>query len=334
VAGKWQLLNADGGISPTEAGFDTYCLWNTPMTGRERHWNPSIEQDGALLELPEDAYGPTVVADFLVDFIAENKERPFLAYYPMILPHNPFPPTPDSADRNSTDEKQNFIDMVAYVDKCVGRIVDALEENGLRDRTLVIFTSDNGTNSVLTSEFKGEQIQGGKGYTRDYGTRVPFIANWPGTIKPGQVNDDLICFSDVFPTIVEAAGLPPKAIANGDGWSFWPQCLGEAGKKREWIYGYYFPRPYATKFDDMYNHWEVRWARDKQYKLYDNGDLYDVMADVLERQPLPLDAQPEKLMAVRKKLQAALDAYPESGRAIDYDKVTEPWGAPAVIKKR
>jgi arylsulfatase A len=238
----------------------------------------------------------------------------------MILPHNPFPPTPDSADKNEKDGKKNFIDMVNYVDKCVGRIVDTLEANGLRDNTLVIFTGDNGTNSQLTSELNGEQIQGGKGYTHDYGTHVPLIANLPGQIPAGQLNEDLICFSDFFPTIVEAAGLKPKKITDGDGWSYWPQCLGEKGKKRDWIYGYYFPRPYAQKYDDKYNHWEVRYARDKRYKLYDNGDLYDTIDDVLEKSIIAPGANKPGDRA-RKKLQAALDSYPKLGRGVDYDKV-------------
>ncbi|MCK5173895.1 MAG: sulfatase-like hydrolase/transferase, partial [Planctomycetes bacterium] len=316
VAGKWQLYTTKGGISPAEAGFDTYCLWNIPGTGRERYWEPSLLSDGEIMDLPKRAYGPEVATDFLIDFIETNKNRPFLVYYPMILVHNPFPPTPDSADQNETDGKKNFVDMVGYMDKCIGRIVDTLTANGLRDRTLVIFTGDNGTNSQLSSRLNGKEVPGGKGYTHDYGTHVPLIANLPGKIPAGQVNDDLICFSDFFPTIVQAAGLKPKKITDADGWSFWPQCRGERGKKRQWIYGYYFPRPYSDKFDDKYKHWKVRYARDKRYKLYDNGEMYDTVGDVMETAAIGLNKQPEKMMTIRKKLQGALDSYPKSGRGI------------------
>ncbi len=147
----------------------------------------------------------------------------------------------------------------------------------------MIFTSDNGTNADLTSTFDGAPLQGGKGYTKDHGTHVPLIVNWPGRIPENQVNDRLIAFSDFFPTIVDAAGMPPKKISDGDGISFWPHCLGQEGAEREWIYGYYFPRPYSESFDDKYRHWEVRYARDKRYKLYGNGDLYDTQEDVLEK---------------------------------------------------
>ena len=309
VAGKWQLQYSNNGITPEEAGFGTYCLWNIPGTSRERYWNPSLLQDGKLLDLPKDTYGPDITTNFLIDFIKRNQENPFLAYFPMILPHNPFPVTPDSKNPNSKNSKSNFIDMVQYIDKNVGRLEDTLKELGLRENTLILFTGDNGTNASLTSELNGKQIQGGKGYTHDYGTHVPLIASWPGKLKGGQVIDDLVCFSDFFPTMVEAAGLPPKEIKDGDGWSFWQQCLGKPGKQREWIYCYYFPRPSAKKYDNKYSHYEVRFARDKRYKLYDDGKLYDTIEDVLEKKPLPEVTASE----IRKKLQAALDSYPKAG---------------------
>ena len=321
VGGKWQLMINDDGISPTEAGFDTYCLWNLPTTERDRYWNPSLDQDGEVLDLPEGSYGPTVVNDFLLDFIRENKDQPFFVYNPLILPHNPFPPTPHSTDKESKDNKKNFIDMVQYVDFLVGQFVDALDELGIRENTLIVFTSDNGTNHVLTSEFKGGQIQGGKGFTKDHGTHVPLIVNLPGTIPHGQLNQDLIAFSDFFPTIVEAAGVEPKAISDGDGWSFWPQCMGEEGTKRESIYGYYFPRPYSQKFDDMYNHWEVRYARDERYKLYGNGDLYDTVQDVLEKKPSKKGSETRRVKIAREKLQEVLDSYPSQGKKVDYNRV-------------
>lgn len=143
---RFSLLGKAGGITPLEAGFDPHCLWNYPGTTRERYWNPSLMRDGKVLAFSKDDYGPPLATDFLIEFIKANKAKPFLAYYPMILPHNPFPPTPDSANRKSKDNKQNFIDMVQYMDKCVGRIEDSLVELGIRENTLIIFTGDNGTN--------------------------------------------------------------------------------------------------------------------------------------------------------------------------------------------
>ncbi len=314
VAGKWQLLNSTGGITPEQAGFDTHCLWNIPGGGRDRYWNPSLVQDGKLLDLPDRSYGPDITTDFLIDFINTNREKPFLAYFPMILPHNPFPVTPDSVDPKSTNPKNNFVDMVQYIDKNVGRLEDTLKKLGLRRNTLIIFTGDNGTNAQLTSELNGRQIRGGKGYTHDYGTHVPLIVNWPARVPGGKVNDDLICFSDLFPTMVEAAGLPGKKISDGDGWSFWPQCHGREGRIRDWIYCYYFPRPSSAKHNDKYSHYEVRFTRDKRYKLYDNGDLFDTVKDVNEKQPLAVGQAGQPAEVARAVLQKALDSYPADGR--------------------
>ena len=321
VAGKWQLLTAKGGITPAEAGFDTHCLWNIPGGGRERYWNPSLVKDGSLLDLPDKSYGPDITTDFLIDFIKKHKDQPFLAYFPMILPHNPFPVTPDSVDPDSTNQKSNFVDMVQYIDKNVGRLEDALEKLGLRRNTMIVFTGDNGTNSLLTSELNGRQIRGGKGYTHDYGTHVPLIVNWPGHVPGGKVSDDLICFSDFFPTMVEAAGLPEKKISDGDGWSFWPQCQGRQGKKRDWIYCYYFPRPSSAKYNDKYSHYEVRFARDKRYKLYDNGDLFDTVKDVSEKHAIAVGQADQAAEAARTSLQKALDSYPVKGRNANRRKV-------------
>ena len=323
VAGKWQLILEDKGITPIEAGFDTYCLWNMPQTSRNRYWNPSLDQNGKILDLPENAYGPDVCASFLELFIKEQAKSntPFLAYYPMILPHNPFPPAPNTLDQNSEDDKANFIDMVNYLDSLVGRLVDALEESGVRDNTLIIFTSDNGTNADLTSDFQGKDIVGGKGYTKDHGTHVPLIISWPGVIPPKQVNSDLIAFSDFLPTIAEAVNLPPKTVTESDGISFWPQCVGQQGTKREWIYGYYFPRPYAESFDNKYRHWEVRYARDERFKLYDNGDFFDTQSDVLEKSPLDPERLSPAAKRARKALQAVIDSYPSQGQAVDYSLV-------------
>lgn len=314
VAGKWQLLTDKGGITPEEAGFDTYCLWNFPGGGRNRYWDPSLVQDGKLLKLSKETYGPDVTTDFLIEFMKQNRDQPFLAYFPMILPHNPFPVTPDSTNPKSKNSKSNFIDMVQYIDKNVGRLEDTLKELGIRDNTLIIFTGDNGTNSVLTSELNGQQIRGGKGYTHDHGTHVPLVINWPGKVKSGIVLDDLVCFSDLFPTMVEAAGLPEKEIADGDGWSFWSLCQGKPGRKREWIYCYYFPRPASTKYDDKYKHYEIRFARDKRFKLYDNGNMYDTVADVLEKQPIPDSGSDPTAISARSALQKVLDSYPSAGR--------------------
>ena len=118
----------------------------------------------------------------------------------------------------------------------VGKIVDTLDETGLRDNTLLIFLGDNGTAVGITSMMGDSAVPGGKGKTTDNGTHVPLIANWPGVVPSGAVNADLIASTDFFPTLLEAAELDRPQTATPDGRSFYPQLRGESGQPREWIY--------------------------------------------------------------------------------------------------
>lgn len=332
VAGKWQLqtqkFGKPQGIPPKEAGFDSHCVWRlSDKFFGKRYWNAIYRRDGKTVKLPKNVYAPDYLTDYLIDFIKANKEKPFFAYFPMNLPHAPHPVTPDSKKngvnhQKGTSKKRNFIDMVQYMDKCVGRLIDTLEAEGLRENTIVIFTGDNGTDTSFASQFKNKTVQGSKGYPRDHGTHVPLIINCPGKVPAGKVNDDLLCFSDFFPTMTDAAGIAPKKITNGDGWSFWSQCQGKVGRQRKTIYGYYFPRPLSDRLGSRGgDHHEIRWARDKRYKLYSNGNLFDTVNDRLEKTAIPQKDASVKLTAIRKQLQAVLDSYPKKGARIDYKRV-------------
>lgn len=317
VAGKWQLQGSANvkGV-PAGNGFDTYCLWNTPLTARSRYWNPSLDLNGKLKAVSEDDYGPDHFANFLIEFMEQNRERPFFVYYPMALPHTPFLPTPDSADRGSKDAQRNFEDMVAYIDKLAGRIEDAIGRLGLSDQTVLIFTSDNGTHHDIRSHLDGRVIRGDKGAPTDAGTHVPLIVKGPALIPGGRVVDDLIDFADFLPTLAEMIGAELPGGLKIDGRSFWPQLRGQKGNPREWLYTYYFPRPYAKEFNTPYQHPEVRFARDKRYKLYGDGRLFDVVADPAEEKPLRPEGDQARTSMVRKKLQGALDYMPARGERI------------------
>ena len=327
VAGKWQLQGGQNapGVPPGD-GFDTYCLWNTGNTEGRRYWNPSIECDGEILEVREGQYGPDIFTDFLLDFISANRDRPFFAYYPMALVHSPFLPTPHSKNRESEDEQRNFEDMVAYADYIAGRFHDALEALGLVRSTVFIFTSDNGTHHRIDSSLGGTTIRGDKGALTDAGTHVPLIVSAPGAIRGGRVIDDLIDFADFLPTVAEAAGLAiPDGVAL-DGISFWDRLRGGPGSPREWHYTYYFPRPFAANFDSPYRHPEVAYVRDKRYKLYADGQLFDLRSDPHEVSPLPRSDSASA--SARRKLGAALAAMPASGARIPSGRSAASKGAP------
>ncbi len=317
VAGKWQLHGGPNGSLAADCGFDTHCLWNAPGTKRARYWNPSLLRDGQLLETAPQDYGPDLFTDFLIEFLEKNKERPFFAYYPMALTHAPFRPTPLSAPR--TEEEQadkqaaalrHFRDMTAYADRCVGRLVDALEKHGLRERTVVIYTTDNGTDRSLTYPFGNETRKGEKAYPTTGGTHAPLIVNCPGIVPAGQVCDDLVDFSDFLPTLADItqAELPDVPL---DGRSFWAQCQGKEGDPRLWIYQYYYPKfaKAAEKHGQGVNRREIVWTQNHDFKLYRDGTLY-ALSDRDELRPIP-NGSDEKADAARKLLQSALDSFPE-----------------------
>ena len=318
IAGKWQLHGGDRGTLAPASGFDTYCLWNYPGTERSRYWNPSLMRDGKLLKTTEKDYGPDILTDYLIEFIGKNKSKPFFAYYPMLLVHSPFPKTPESkTDRGKSLD--NFRDMTLYADKCVGRIVDALEKNGLREKTVIIYTTDNGTHRALTYPFGSEERKGEKAYATDGGTHAPLIINCPGTVPEGIVSDDLVDFSDMLPTIADitCADLPNVKL---DGRSFWPQCQGKKGNPRQWIFQYYYPkyRAAAAKHGQGVNKNEIVWAQNQHFKLYRNGTLYAVK-DRYEKTPLKIGAN-KKAGQTRKILQAAIDSMPNKAAKLSGGK--------------
>lgn len=287
VAGKWQLGEEED--SPQHFGFEQSCLWQH-MAGAfasdgadSRYANPVMEYNGKPVEYQQGEFGPDVSCSFIIDFIRQNKEQPFFVYYPMILTHAPFVPTPDSknwqAERaRNKGETVNFSDMVSYADKQVGNIVKELERLNLRDNTLIIFTGDNGTDRPICSQFRGQPYLGGKGKTIDSGVHVPLIVSCPGG-NIGIENNNLIDFTDFLPTLCEVANVSVPDSIELDGISFSPQLFGKESKVREWVYCWYSPREVKDDKAKVF-------ARDKQYKLYRSGEFYDVLMDFEEEKPI------------------------------------------------
>ena len=321
VAGKWQLQGGGSfvpektgtGTFPQDAGFDEHFCWDLDDSKKD-YWNPFFIDNGQSRAL-QNTYGPTLVNDYVLDFIDRKKDEPFFIYYPLWLTHGPFMPTPDSADRSSTSSQGNFEDMVAYMDKMVGRVVDKLDEAGLREDTLILFTADNGSpggnKGGIVSELHGRKIDGGKSKPTDAGTRVALVANMPGTVPAGRVTDDLVDFSDMMPTMAAMTGAPLPSGDVLDGVSFAPQLHGRRGKPRDWIYIYNEAIPGPVPNPTIF-------ARDHRWKLYSDGRLYDVSKDVLEQSPVTQGGS-----AARAKLQAVLDSMPSEGLKI-YRPATDP----------
>ena len=335
IAGKWQLYSYDPpempawrgkGQPPEKSGFDEYFLWHAGHTEDKgsRFADPTIDDNGTVRRNIAGAYGPDLFVDYIRGFMQRHRDRPFFVYYPMVLTHDPFVPTPDGTDwanpakrhveldktypdgvvamKKKSGRVKYFADMVAYADKMVGRIVDELDALGLRENTLIVFMADNGTHGSVVSQFQGRSVRGGKGLSDETGIRVPLIANWPGTIAP-RVSDELIDSVDLHATLLDAGDAP--SVPGTDGRSFLPQLRGETGTPRDWVFFHHDPRPGVDKENRILE----RWALDQDYKLYEDGRFFDISGAVDQQRPLGPNEVGPTAQAARAKLRRVLDHY-------------------------
>jgi arylsulfatase A-like enzyme len=306
LAGKWQL----SGELPNlvhETGFDEYRIWaykhNLPEgikhTGSYegpgkpgRYWNPSIVENGKYMPTKPEDYGPDLYTGFLIDFMKRKKDKPFFIYYPMCLTHGPQYHTPDTIsgkDKNDGRDSERFKATVEYTDKLVGRIVAALDELGLRDNTLVIFTADNGTGGD------------GKAKPTELGARVPLIINAPALIKTRGRTVELSDLTDIFPTLADFANAPLPKDKIFDGTSLHDFLVGKTDTHREWIYSYIADR---------------RILRTKRYLLEDNSPLhYGHLFDCGESRngngyKEVTDSDAPEVLAIKEQFSAILKKHP------------------------
>ena len=309
IAGKWQLngLNRNNPDNqdvtrPNHFGFDEYCLWQLHHQKKdgERYGDPLVTQNGQDLPRDINSYGPQVFADYVCDFIDRKAGQPFLVYYPMVLVHDPFVPTPDSPewpDQSRRYEKDTayFADMMAYTDKIIGQLETKLREKGVWDNTLFIFTGDNGTNVNIISSTNYAKVKGGKGSSLNTGNHVPMIISWPEKMAGKRVSESLISFADILPTICEAVNIHETKYRS-DGKSLLPVITGK-GDIQEEIFIHYSPRWGNFKSN--------RWVMNKDYKLYRNGNFYNTVQDTFEKQPLTIFSEKERKL--KDKFQSVLE---------------------------
>lgn len=317
IAGKWQLngayhkdkiLDWNDNTKPNQFGFDEYCLWQLTKAGKEggRYANPLIEQNGKILDRNVEDYGPDIFAKYIMEFMERKKEEPFFIYYPMVLVHDPFVPTPDSKEWLNKDIRQKkdtsyFKDMVSYTDKIVGRITNKLKKLDILDNTIVIFVGDNGTHPSIYSQTKNGVLRGGKGNTIAAGTHVPLIVSWPKQIKKGFVYKDLIEFSDFFPTFSDIV----KKEHISDGKSFYPILKGGKQEARKTAFVHYDPQ-----WGKRVSKYKNQFVRTLDYKLYQDGSFYNLALDTLEKKPLHIDSLQQNELVIRASLEEELQKHP------------------------
>lgn len=306
VAGKWQLDGGDAAIR--KFGFDDYMVYTPFQDGGygkgSRFKDPTLYWKGALL--PKDSmkgkYGDDVLVDYISNFIDSNKRKPFFIYFPIMLCHWPYCPTPDDPDfatwNNQTSEPdvRYFAGMVNYMDKKIGQVMDKVKDAGIADRTVIIYLNDNGSGIRVHSQYKGKDIQGGKGNPWMTGTKQPMIVWSPGNVRR-QVNNSLVDLTDFLPTIADITKTPlPTTWGPLDGVSFYPSLRGVTGLERSWVFCHFDKNEGGPNTNPI-----QRWINSDTYKLFDStGLFYNVKKDPMEEKPIP----DNKLTASEQQIKA------------------------------
>lgn len=291
-AGKWRQI----GELPGDWGFDEFL---TDNTAGGWYWETHYNKNGQNLHLPEGTYGPDVIQKFTFDFIRRHKNKPFFFYYAMHLVHKPTLRTPDSSP-STTNINELYDENIKYMDKQVGALVDELEKQGIRNNTLIIFSGDNGTAAGYPCPVHGRMINGWKGSMLEGGSRVPFIASWPGVTPAGKVLDDIVSFADPYVTFADLTGAKLPEGVKPDGQSFAAQLRGETGTPRQWAYV------------QLGGKWYVR---EPGYKLNQAGELFDMSDAPFVEKPVDPKADTDQSKTARQRLTAALaELNPATGK--------------------
>ena len=314
VAGKWQLNGVQFKLDdytdlkrPYTFGFDSYMLWWLAERG-SRFANPVLVNNEKKIDTSIDDYGPEIVSDYIVDFINEHSNSPFFIYYPMMLVHDPFLPTPNSKNweneqnRLNSNNPEYFPEMVSYMDSTVGKIINTLKNNNIDDNTIIIFLGDNGTDRKVFTKNNNVLVKGSKGLTNKYGTNVPLIISWSKLKKIKNEQTPLVDLIDFYSTFEDLLNVEKKT---SNGVSLLPLLLGENFDERKYITTYYNPM-----WGSLYKNRAV-YIQNKKYKLYKSGSFYNYQLDPEEMYPLSLKSLDESIMNLHTEMDSILKKVPD-----------------------
>ncbi|MBX3413356.1 MAG: sulfatase-like hydrolase/transferase [Pirellulales bacterium] len=285
--GKWHL--GGPGFGPLEQGFDVAV-------------EPKAASEATLATGGKSEYAITAAAE---QFIADHRDEPFFCYVPHHCPHIPLAAAPELIEKNRDAFHPVYAAMVETLDATVGRLMKKVDELGLTEQTIFIFTSDNGGLHVL--EFPGtpatysRPYRAGKGYLYEGGLREPLLVRWPGVVKPESVCETPVVLSDLVPTLLEAAGGDVAAeVGPLDGVSILPLLRGETMPERT-LY-WHFPN-YTNQGGRPAG--AIRQGDWKLVEQFEDGsvELYDLAGDVGEAKNLA-SAEPARAEALLGKLRA------------------------------
>lgn len=306
--GKWHLSYVnpaskdavtEAELRPEHQGFSLNVAGSEP---REAVSYFAPYRIPAIQDGPPGEYLPERLADEAIHFMRAHRDGPFFLNWWPYCAHYPFQ-APEALimkyrQRKGLQIKPVFAAMLEAMDAAIGRFLRALDDAGLRDNTLVLFTSDNGG-------YDGDNrpLRGIKGMLYEGGIRVPWIMRWSGKIKPGTINTTPIISTDCYPTLLAVADLPPTPDHPLDGRSLVPLFTQSPGFERDSLY-FHYPNYAFHKQNRLAS--AIREGSYKLIKYYDDGslELYDLSKDISEKQNLAAKS-PE----IAARLAAKLDRW-------------------------
>jgi arylsulfatase B len=239
MTGKWHLGHAYKKFLPRSRGFDhTYGHVNGAIDyfTHERDGGLDWNRDGVSVR--EEGYSTFLLGAETIKLIKQrDKSRPFFHYLPFNAPHAPLQAPPDYIDRyaNIKDEKRRrYAAMTEAMDATVGKVLSALDEEGMADNTVVLFFSDNG--GPTASGATNTPLRAGKATAFEGGIRVPAVMRWPGHLKAGSSSQQVMTMMDYFPTLAGAAGVKPGNQLPMDGKNLWPAITSGKIEPRDDIF--------------------------------------------------------------------------------------------------
>ena len=321
--GKWHLGGFTDGMRPNDQGFDDSLMLNSSLYFPKNH--PDIVNakiDSAIEDMvwassqyaasfngsepfQPGGYLTDYYTDEAVKVIDNNKDRPFFLYLGHFAPHNPLQSLKKDYEKHSHMENhtlQVYAGMIEALDRSIGKIVSALEKNGLTENTLIIFASDNGGAGYIGLDDINKPYRGWKLTHFEGGMHIPFFAKWPAKIKKDIRYDKRIHHTDIFSTILGAANIEPPKEITIDGVNLIPFLTNEKrGEPHETLYW-----KNVTYQAIIHDNWKLMRSKYPKKKEY----LYNLGKDPYEQNNLAM-SEPKIKSLLHEKLNIHIESMPE-----------------------
>ncbi|MEX0612505.1 MAG: arylsulfatase [Pirellulales bacterium] len=337
AVGKWGLGHVGTTGDPNRQGFDLFYGYLCQYQAHN-HYPRFLWRNATKEMLPGNNAGPTgetyaqdKFTEEALRFIRENGDKPFFLYLPFTIPHLSIQ-VPESslakyegkipeqayehgsAYQRHPSPRAGYAAMVSHMDRDIGKIVDLIDELGMSENTLILFTSDNGPTfkrlGGADSDFfnSSGSLRGRKGSVYEGGIRVPLIARWPGRIPAERLSQHVAAFWDVLPTLCEVANLEtPNEI---DGISFAPTLFGGEAVQREHDYLYWEFAGYGYQQAVRAGEWKA--VRHNVNRGKSDFALYNLSSDLAEQRNVAAD-HPEivrRLAAIAEAAHTPSSVFP------------------------